>query len=75
MYHRLMAALNFLTEEIILDNYFVDIYKFNMDITEADIHLQTEETAGFRFATADEIKVIADRGEFLHYDSIRKVFE
>lgn len=71
-----MAALNFLTEEIILkkkDNYFVDIYKFNMDITEADIHLQTEETAGFRFATADEIKVIADRGEFLHYDSIRKV--
>mgnify|MGYP000121268670 FL=1 len=46
-----------------------------MDITEADIHLQTEETAGFRFATADEIKVIADRGEFLHYDSIRKVFE
>lgn len=44
-----MAALNFLTEEIILkkkDNYFVDIYKFNMDITEADIHLQTEETAG-----------------------------
>ena len=57
------------------DNYFVDIYKFNMDITEADIHLQTEETAGFRFATADEIKAIADRGEFLHYDSIRKVFE
>ena len=46
-----------------------------MDITEADIHLQTEETAGFRFATADEIKVIADMGEFLHYDSIRKVFE
>lgn len=57
------------------DNYFVDIYKFNMDITEADIHLQTEETAGFRFATADEIKAIADRGEFLHYDSIKKVFE
>ena len=57
------------------DNYFVDIYKFNMDITEADIHLQTEETAGFRFATAEEIKAIADRGEFLHYDSIRKVFE
>ena len=40
-----------------------------------DIHLQTEETAGFRFATAEEIKAIADRGEFLHYDSIRKVFE
>ena len=47
----------------------------SFDITEADIHLQTEETAGFRFATADEIKAIADRGEFLHYDSIRKVFE
>ena len=46
-----------------------------MDITEADIHLQTEETAGFRFATSEEIKAIADRGEFLHYDSIRKVFE
>ncbi|MBQ2048806.1 MAG: NUDIX hydrolase [Spirochaetales bacterium] len=56
-------------------NYIVDIYRFEMNITEADIRLQTDEDIDGRFATADEIKAIADEGKFLHYASIRKVFE
>ncbi|MGN0329419.1 MAG: NUDIX domain-containing protein [Lachnospira sp.] len=56
------------------DNYFVDIYKFKMDIKDEDIHLQEEETLGYKFATPEEIKAIADKGEFLHYDSIKQVF-
>jgi len=56
-------------------NYIVDIYRFEMDITEKDIKLQADEDIDGRFATADEIKAIADSGRFLHYDSIKKVFE
>ena len=44
-------------------------------IQEEDLHLQTEETAGYKIATADEIKALADKGIFLHYDSIKRVFE
>lgn len=57
------------------DNYFVDIYKFKMDIKESDVKLQEEETLGFKFATIDEIKAIAEKKEFLHYNSIKDVFE
>lgn len=57
------------------DNYFVDIYRYVMEVEEKDIKLQTVETDGFRFATADEIKKLAEEGIFLHYDSIRQVFE
>lgn len=57
------------------DNYFVDVYKFIMDFDESELNLQTEETLGYKIATAEEIKNIADKGEFLHYDSIKKVFE
>lgn len=57
------------------DNYFVDVYRYTMDVTEKDLHLQEEETAGFMFATLDEIKTFAEEGIFLHYDSIKKVFE
>lgn len=56
------------------DNYFVDIYRYTMDIDEKDITLQTEETDGCRFATAEEIAELAEQGIFLHYDSIRQVF-
>lgn len=56
------------------DNYFVDIYRFEMDVADADVHVQTAEALGFRFATADEIKQLADEGIFLHYDSIKQVF-
>ena len=57
------------------DNYFVDIYRFVLDFTEDDLKLQTEETDGYRLATAEEIKELAEQGIFLHYDSIKRVFE
>ncbi len=57
------------------DNYFVDVYKYIMDFKESDLHLQDEETMGYRIATTEEIKKLADEGIFLHYDSIKQVFE
>ena len=57
------------------DNYFVDIYKFIMDFSEEDVHIQTDEALDFRIATLDEIKEYAKQGIFLHYDSIKRVFE
>lgn len=56
------------------DNYFVDVYRFVMDFDESDLKLQEEETLGYRFATHEEIKALADEGIFLHYDSIKRVF-
>ena len=46
-----------------------------MDVKDEDLHLQEEETDGYRFATPDEIKGYAAEGKFLHYDSIRQAFE
>ena len=57
------------------DNYFVDVYRFVMDIDEKDLHLQEAETDGYMFATLDEIKAFAAEGKFLHYDSIKKAFD
>lgn len=57
------------------DNYFVDIYRFVMDFAESDVNVQAEEALGFKLATHDEIKELADQGIFLHYDSIKQVFE
>lgn len=57
------------------DNYFVDVYKFIKDITAEDIHIQKEEALDYKFATKEEIEEIAAKGEFLHYDSIKQVFE
>ena len=57
------------------DNYFVDVYRFELDFDESDVKIQTEEALGFKIATLDEIKAIAAEGKFLHYDSIKKVFE
>ena len=57
------------------DNYFVDVYRFVLDIDENDLKLQTEETDGYMFATKEEIENFAKEGIFLHYDSIKRVFE
>ena len=57
------------------DNYFVDIYRFDMDVREEDVRIQPEEAAAFRFAPAKEIRELAAQGIFLHYDSIRDVFK
>ena len=56
------------------ENYIVDIYRYTLDFREEDVQLQEEETAGFRLATAEEIRAIADQGIFLHYDSIKQAF-
>lgn len=57
------------------DNYFVDVYRFMMDFDESDVHPQESETDGFMLATLDQIKEFANQGIFLHYDSIKQVFE
>lgn len=56
------------------DNYFVDVYKFVGEFDEADVKPQEAETDGFMLATMDEIKAFADKGIFLHYDSIKEAF-
>lgn len=57
------------------DNYFVDIYRIVLDFDETDVHIQEAEAEDFRIATVDEIRKIADDGIFLHYDSIKRIFE
>lgn len=56
------------------DNYFVDVYRFVLEIEDTALNLQTEETDGYMFADLDKIKEIAAKGEFLHYDSIKEAF-
>lgn len=57
------------------ENYIVDIYRYVLEFDESDVVLQDTETAGFMLASSDEIREIASRGIFLHYDSIKKAFE
>lgn len=57
------------------DNYFVDVYRFELDFSEDDVKIQTDEALAFKIATLDEIRELANQGIFLHYDSIREVFE
>lgn len=56
------------------DNYFVDVYRFEMDFDENDLNLQNRETDGYMLATLEEIQAFAKEGIFLHYDSIKEVF-
>lgn len=57
------------------DNYFVDVYRFEVDITEEDVKIQEEEAAGYMFATLEEIQEFDRQGIFLHYQSIKRAFE
>ena len=56
------------------DNYFVDVYRFVMDIDEKDVSFQEAEIDGHMFATREQIESFAKEGKFLHYDSIKRVF-
>ena len=56
------------------DNYFVDVYRFVMDIDEKDVSFQEAEIDGHMFATREQIESVAKEGKFLHYDSIKQVF-
>lgn len=57
------------------DNYFVDVYRFVMDFEEKDVTAQREETTAFMLADRTQIEAFAAEGIFLHYDSIKQVFE
>ncbi|MCD8222294.1 MAG: NUDIX hydrolase [Clostridiales bacterium] len=57
------------------DNYFVDIYRFVIDFDESDVKIQEEEVLGSCLATSAQIRALAEQGIFLHYDSIRQIFE
>ena len=57
------------------DNYFVDVYRFTGDFSDADLQLQEAETDGYQLATLEEIRAYADEGIFHHYDSIKQAFE
>ncbi|MBQ1802032.1 MAG: NUDIX domain-containing protein [Lachnobacterium sp.] len=57
------------------DNYFVDVYKFFMDYNEKDLKLQESETAGFKFVNAEEVFDLAHKEQFLHFDSIKRIFK
>lgn len=57
------------------DNYFVDIYRFDMDFEESDISLQAGETDDFMFADLEQIQAFAREGIFLHYQSIQEAFQ
>ena len=56
------------------DNYFVDVYRFELDFDETDVKPQEAETDGFKLATAEEIAELGRQGIFLQYDSIKQVF-
>ena len=57
------------------DNYFVDVYKFILDFDESAVTPQLRETQGFMLADKQQIAAFAEQGIFLHYDSIRQVFD
>ena len=57
------------------DNYFVDIYRFTGEFTEEDVTLQLREAQNFMFASLEQIKEFGRQGIFLHYDSMKQVFE
>lgn len=57
------------------DNYFTDIWLFEKDFKNEDIHLQEAETSGFRTASLEEIKELASKEEFLHFSRICEALE
>ena len=56
------------------ENYFVDVYRYEMDFEETDIHLQPEETVEYLLAEEEQIREFDRQGIFLHYQSIRSAF-
>lgn len=52
-------------------NYFVDIYRFQLDFTGADVTIQTAEAVDFRLATWEEIEALHEEGIFLHFERLK----
>ena len=57
------------------ENYFVDIYCYEMDFEESDVRLQEEETVDYQITDLEQIREYARQGIFLHYQSIQQAFE
>lgn len=57
------------------DNYFADVYCFEMEFNEADVRPQESETLGYMIADLEQIESFAKEGIFLHYDSIKQIFQ
>lgn len=57
------------------DNYFVDCYRFTLDFAPEAVRIRLNEALEFKLATAEEIRELAQQGIFLHYDSIKAVFD
>ena len=57
------------------DNYFVDVYRFELDFDEENVTPQLAEMQGFALADRAGIEALARQGIFLHYDIIKAVFE
>ena len=53
----------------------MDIYKFILDFVDNDVKVQPEEEEGFMNAALEEIGEFAQEGIFLHYDSMKEVFD
>ena len=56
------------------NSYFVDMYCYL--ISEEDIrkvNIQVEEVSDFKISSVPEIKEIAKKGEFLHFDNVKGV--
>lgn len=56
------------------DNYFVDIYRYEMEVDESEVRLQKGETEEYMFADAEQIREFDRQGIFLHYQSICQAF-
>ena len=55
--------------------YVYTVVKMYRKYADQYLKLQKEETDGYMFATKEEIENFAKEGIFLHYDSIKRVFE
>lgn len=53
------------------DNYFVDMYKFEVDAATCGIVLQLEEAIDYAFVPWEEICALAEEGKFLHFSRLR----
>ena len=53
------------------DNYFVDMYRFVLDISKEEVVLQEEEALDCAFVTWDDICALAGQGKFLHFERLQ----
>lgn len=57
------------------NNYFVDVYCFDYDFKDADVHVQPGEVSRFLAATPRQIHALGADNQFMHYNSILAIFE